>query len=142
MTKKIICIDASFIIRLATSGTEVPSFSNLWTQWELQGYSKIAPTLFYYKVTNAFHRYVISGLLTSEEATEALEYILNLEIILHGNASLHRRALNLAQNLTLPAAYDAHYLALAEQLSADFYTADSRLFNTVKTYFSWIYLVS
>lgn len=40
MTKKIICIDASFIIRLATSGTEVPSFSNLWTQWELQGYSK------------------------------------------------------------------------------------------------------
>ena len=142
MTKKIICIDASFIIRLAISGTSVPSFSNLWTQWELQGYSKIAPTLFYYEVTNAFHRYVISGLLTSEEATEALEYILNLEILLHGNPSLHRRALSLAQNLTLPAAYDAHYLALAEQLSADFYTTDSRLFNTVKTYFSWVYLVS
>ncbi|WP_293158850.1 type II toxin-antitoxin system VapC family toxin [Okeania sp. SIO2C9] len=105
---------SSFIIRLATIGTEVPRFSNLWTQWELQGYSKITPTFFYYEVTNAFHRYVISGLLTSEEATEALEYILSLEIILHGNASLHRRALNLAQNLTLSAAYDAHYLALAE----------------------------
>ncbi|MGD1699403.1 type II toxin-antitoxin system VapC family toxin [Dapis sp. BLCC M229] len=141
MTKKIICIDASFIIRLAISGTEVPSFSNLWTEWELQGYSKIAPTLFYYEVTNAFHRYVISDLLTSEEATEALEYILNLEIILHGNASLHRRALSLAQNLTLPAAYDAHYLALAEQLSADFYTADTRLFNAVKNFFPWVYLV-
>ena len=43
--KKIICIDASFIIRLAISGTEIPSFSNLWTQWELRGYTKIAPTL-------------------------------------------------------------------------------------------------
>ncbi|NER02438.1 MAG: type II toxin-antitoxin system VapC family toxin [Okeania sp. SIO3C4] len=71
-----------------------------------------------------------------------MEYILNLEIILRGNASLHRRALNLAQNLTLPAAYDAYYLALTEQLSANFYTADSRLFSTVKTYFSWIHLVS
>ncbi len=142
MTKKIICIDASFVIRLVISGTSVPSFSNLWTQWELQGYSKIAPTLFYYEVTNAFHRYVISGLLTLEEATEAWEYILNLEILLHGNASLHRRALSLAKNLALPAAYDAHYLALAEQLSADFYTADSRLFNTVKNCFPWVYLVS
>ena len=45
--KKIICIDASFIIRLAISGTSIPSFSHLWTQWELQGYSKIAPSLFY-----------------------------------------------------------------------------------------------
>jgi len=50
--------------------------------------------------------------------------------------------LSLAQNLTFPAAYDAHYLALAEQLSADFYTAYSRLFNAVKNFFPWVYLVS
>ncbi len=51
-------------------------------------------------------------------------------------------AFSLAQNLTIPAPYDSHYLALAEKLSADFYTADSRLFNTVKNYFSRVYLVS
>ena len=140
MTQKIVCIDASFVVRLATSNAETTVFRDLWQQWELEKYQKIAPTLFYYEIINAFHRYAISGELTPEEAEKALEYSLSLEIEFYRNVSLHRKAFNLAKKLALPAAYDAHYLALAQDLSAEFYTADRRLFNAVNSIYSWVKL--
>ncbi len=47
---------------------------------------------------------------------------------------------NLAKKLALPAAYDAHYLALAQDFAAEFYTADKRLFNAVNSIYSWVKL--
>lgn len=142
MTTEVICVDASFVVRLATSGTALYSFRDLWNEWQSAGYTKVAPTLFYYEITNALHRYVVAGQLLPEEADQALEYVLNLEITLYGEATLHLRALNLARKLTLPATYDAHYLALAEQLEADFYTADRRLFNAVHITLPWVHLAT
>jgi predicted nucleic acid-binding protein len=54
---------------------------------------------------------------------------LDLPIELFGGIGLHRRALELAQSLSLPATYDAHYLAVAEDLQAELWTADRRLFR-------------
>jgi predicted nucleic acid-binding protein len=105
-------------------------------------YQRIAPTLFYYEITNAFHRYARYGELTPEEAEEGLEYSLSLEIEFYRNTSLHRKAFNLAKNLALPAAYDAHYLALAQEFLAEFYTADRRLFNAVNSIYPWVKLAS
>ncbi len=42
-----------------------------------------------------------------------------------------RRALAIANRFDLQATYDAHYLALAELLDCDFWTADRRLLNTL-----------
>ena len=36
------------------------------------------------------------------------------------------------------AAYDAHYLALAEMLGCEFWNADERLYNTVKDELPWV----
>jgi predicted nucleic acid-binding protein len=84
----------------------------------------------------------VAGQLLPEEADQALEYVLNLKITLYGEATLHLRTLNLARKLTLPATYDAHYLALAEQIEADFYTADRQLFNAVHTTLPWVHLAT
>jgi predicted nucleic acid-binding protein len=40
---------------------------------------------------------------------------------------LHERALLLADDYKLPAAYDGYYVALAENLGCDLWTADERL---------------
>jgi predicted nucleic acid-binding protein len=40
--------------------------------------------------------------------------------------------------LGLKAAYDAYYLALAESLKADFWTADQRLTNAVAEKLPWV----
>jgi len=65
---------------------------------------------------------------------------LSLPISLHGQATLHRRALRLAGSLALPAICDAHHLALAEALDAGFWTADRRLVRAVRETLPWVHL--
>jgi predicted nucleic acid-binding protein len=92
-------------------------------------------------VSNALHRYVVHGELLPEEALEGLEAALDLGITLYGDRELHKRALRLAERLSLPAAYDAHYLALAETLGAEFWTADRRLIDAVGAALPWVHKV-
>ena len=66
---------------------------------------------------------------------------MNLGLRFFGDAELHRQALKIAQRYNLPATYDAHYLALAERLGIEFWTADRRLFNAVQSSLSWVNLV-
>lgn len=126
MTSGVVCIDANFVVRLATRGTLEPEYMELWTQWQESGVIVVAPTLLYYEINNAIHRSRVAGPLLPEEAEQALNYALSLEIGLYGDAELHRRALALAREFALPAAYDAHYLALAERFEAELWTADRR----------------
>ncbi len=45
-----------------------------------------------------------------------------------------------AAHYKLPAAYDAQYLALAEWMKMDLWTADARLINTLKPFkLNWIH---
>jgi predicted nucleic acid-binding protein len=141
MSKNIICIDANFVVRLVCSHPSETIYINLWTEWKNNNYEIFAPTLFYYEVTNALYRMNRANQLTLEETNLALEYALELDVTLYGNIGLHRQADKLARKLNLSAAYDAHYLALAQILEVNFYTADKRLFNSVKDVFSWIYFV-
>jgi predicted nucleic acid-binding protein len=50
-------------------------------------------------------------------------------------------ALVIAGRFTLPATYEAHYLALAERFGVEFCTTDRRLFNTVSASLPWVRLV-
>ena len=52
-------------------------------------------------------------------------------ITLTAPARLYNQAIALADAHNLPAAYDAHYLALAETLTCDLWSDDQRLIRTV-----------
>lgn len=127
-----VCVDASFVIRLLESGEPDSAAIRLWVEWHEAERPVVAPTLLYYEVTNALRRYVAHGMLLPQEADKLLDTALKLDITLYGDAELHRRALKLAKAFSLAAAYDAHYLALAERLGAEFWTADKRLVQAVQ----------
>jgi len=127
MPNSVVCLDASFILRLLTSTTPDAPAMRMWREWHKEERRLVAPALLYYEVTNALHRYMIHGELTPQEASELLDKALALDIRIYGDPDLHRRALQMAQLFSLPAAYDAHYLALTEQLGAELWTADQRL---------------
>ncbi len=138
---KILCLDASFIIRYLTSKDTESIYQQYWSQWKADGSTLIAPTLIMYEVLNAFHRASLAGQMTSDEVEEFLERGLNLGLRFYGDAQLHREALKMAQKYNLPATYDAHYLALAERLEVELWTADKRLYNPVRDSLDWVHLI-
>lgn len=69
-------------------------------------------------------RLVRQGILQPARAEQAIEDLLALRITRHAPALLLRRIWRLRQNLT---AYDAAYVALAEELHAPLITRDQRI---------------
>lgn len=136
-----VCLDASVIIRLMLIPDD-GAIQELWNSWHTQGYRLVAPTLLYHEITNALYQQEKNELLSAEFIGDALDFALSLPIQLVGDVALHQRARELAVQYKLPATYDAHYLALAERLNVELWTADARLFNTVQSYgVEWVKLV-
>ncbi len=136
-----VCVDANLVIRLIADPND-EAVLRLWEQWDAEGRQLAAPALLYYEVTNALYRYQRMGLMSPTSVRLALQAALSLPFHLHQDAALHQRALDLAEQFGLPAAYDAHYLALAERLSAEFWTADRRLAQAVREEMPWVRLLT
>lgn len=135
-----LCVDANLVIRLVADPKD-ESIRRLWEQWDAEKRQLAAPTLLYYEVTNVLDRYQKQGLMSASAVRLALKAALSLPLRLYGELDLHWQALDLAERFSLPAAYDAHYLALAEWMGGEFWTADRRLAQAVQTALPWVHLV-
>jgi len=129
------------VVQLVVGGAQADKISNFWLTWLDGSRPLVAPTLLYYEVSNAIHRYLVHGYLLPQAADEALIAALSLDISLYEDQDLHHRSLKLARRFSLPATYDAHYLALSERLGAEFWTVDRRLARIVSADLPWVHLV-
>lgn len=89
--------------------------------------SLAAPDLLRVEAISVIRRQLVSGALTSAQANNAIEDLLNLPLTVYATAPLLRRAWELRDNAT---AYDACSVALAEALGCALLTADQRLANS------------
>ena len=92
----------------------------------IKGQSLAAPDLLRVEAVSVIRRQFLNGALTGTQATNAIEDLLNLPIVVYPTSALLRRAWELRDNTT---AYDACYVALAEALGCPLATADQRLAN-------------
>lgn len=136
-----VCVDASVVVQLVVGGGQADKISDLWLTWLEAARPLVAPTLLYYEISNAIHRYLVHDYLLPQAADEALTAALTLDISLYEDQDLHHRSLKLARRFSLPATYDAHYLALSERLGAEFWTVDRRLARIVQTALPWVHFV-
>jgi predicted nucleic acid-binding protein len=127
-------------VRLVTV-SELNPVQAIWFRWWSEGHRFAAPRLLRYEVTNALHRLRRFGELSDRAAQAALRVALDQPIQLYDDELLHPRALELSSRFNRPATYDAHYLALAEHLSCDFWTIDERLYNATHHQLPWVRLV-
>src|SRR5258707_3696778 len=96
------------------------------------------PTLFLYEIVAVLRKNSNRGLLTATDAVKYRDVLLAQPVQPIIDQGLLRRAHELAESLNRPSAYDAQYLALAERLNCDFWTADEKLFNAVRGQLGWV----
>lgn len=122
-----VIVDASLVFKSLVREELTDETLALLRSWENQKIRLAAPYLMLAEVTNTLHRRVVGGSLTVEAASHLLDNLLSMNIELYETDRLHHRALKLASQFRQGAAYDSHYLALAETLGCHLWTADQRL---------------
>lgn len=103
-----------------------------------QGATIVVPTLFLYEVVAVLRKNVYRGLLSPGEALKHRDVLLAQPVQPMIDSGLLRRAYELAEQFNRPTAYDSQYLALAERLGCEFWTADERLFNATNQQLKWM----
>ena len=127
-----VCIDASLALKWVLPETYTNRAQELLRDWITKGYTLIAPTLFIYEVTSALRNKVYRQIITLEEGSSALNQILPGRIELLTSPNLVESAWAISEDLELPTAYDAFYLALAKGEDCEFWTADATLVKILK----------
>lgn len=135
-----VCIDASLALKLVLAETDSDRVQAQWQRWIEEGTELVAPTLFVFESISAIRLNETRKLITAEAADlafrEFLEQIQEVHLMLPND--LHSRAWELAKRLKQSQVYDAYYLALAESLDCEFWTADDRLYGIAHRAFSWV----
>lgn len=89
------------------------------------------PALCDVEVVSGLRRCILERLITPSRAEEALVDYLDLPLTRHGHQALLTRVFQLRSNFS---AYDATYVALAEQLDAELLTWDDPLGKAVRAH--------
>ncbi len=135
-------VDANIPIQTVLDITD--NLERFWERVDLEQITPCAPRLWLSETTSAIRFLLSRKQITSDEAEQALRTIHGLRVeIINEDEELCLRALELAGKLGQSKAYDAIYLALAEKLVVDFWTADERLANRCRKdlKLSWVYLI-
>ncbi|MFQ5846985.1 MAG: type II toxin-antitoxin system VapC family toxin [Candidatus Methylomirabilales bacterium] len=122
-----ICLDASLVLKLVLPEPDRPHVRELWDQWVDQRETICAPWLFPFEVHSVLRQKVARGVLGPGEDRAAWAVVHGLGIQIQHEEGLWDLAWVLAQKYQRPTTYDVVYLALAEILDCDFWTADRRL---------------
>jgi predicted nucleic acid-binding protein len=127
-----VVVDASLAIKWVLKEPYTDDALALAGEWADTETRPTAPCLLLAEVTNVLHRRTLLGHISPGQAKAFLAGLLDMGIEVRESPQIHLRALELAHQLQMPAVYDAHYLALADILGCDLWTADERFFNLVK----------
>ena len=103
----------------------------------------VAPVLWAYETTLAITKTVHFGQITVAEGRLVLEQLNVLGVRLFApDADQNRAAFDWTLRLKRASVYDSYYLALAQGLECDFWTADGRLFNALKDeHLRWLHWI-
>jgi predicted nucleic acid-binding protein len=119
--------DANLLVVMVSGDARQPMASELVEAWITAGEDIYAPELLPYEVASAFTRLVAGGSISSRQARLAWETLELLPIVRHPLSDGLSRVVEIALALKRQSAYDAAYIALAQELGAVLWTLDGPL---------------
>ena len=133
-----VCVDASLIIPTLVPHPLSNQAEQLLTRFRRERTTLTAPTLLAFEVISTLRGFVHLKTISPERGEQALTQFVQLPIRLSSRRGIFPLAFRLAHEFNRPRAYDTAYLALAQLLSCEFWTADERLYNAVKGKLAWV----
>lgn len=129
-------VDASLAIKWLVEEEYSDVARALSSDWESSGVKTFAPAILMpAEVANALHRRVVRGELDLQTAARLLDDLLAFGIELVAPPEIHGAALSAASRIGQGAVYDSHYLALAERLDCELWTAVRRFYRSARRAF-------
>ena len=135
-----ICVDASLVLSWLIPVQRSRSVIDFWSRISDEQTDLCGPPLLFSEVSSALRLRVYLAELTPDEGERLLDTFFALGIVESNPPGLTRRAWELAKQFNHPRAYDAQYIALAEIEGCEFWTADARLYNSLRGLLPWVNL--
>ena len=126
-----VVVDASLAFKWLVREEYTDKALAILREWNKEEVTPVAPHLLPFEVSNALHKRVTRSELSVEGAVDLIGNLLTSQIELHQPWNLHGKALEIASRFGEAAAYDAHYLALAESLGCQLWTADRKFYQSI-----------
>lgn len=138
-----IVLDANLVASLVIPLPYSEQATELVLDWKRQGVTFVAPALWSYEVSTVLRKAVVADYLPSTELDFALKQIWKINIQdVPASLALHRGALVWAERLGQSKTYDSAYLAVAESMQIDFWTADRSLAQSAQRGGAhWVYSI-
>lgn len=133
-----VVVDASIVLKWLIAEPDSVAANHLWLSWQTRGLQPVAPNWISAEVSNALLQAITRGQFTVDYASGLLRELPRF-VRMNELALVHSgRALELANQMGLRATYDLHYLAMAEQLGCELWTADERFWRIVRPSFHFV----
>jgi len=126
------CVDASLVLAIVLREAFAPLAVALWDFWADNDVERLVPSLYFAEVTSTIRREVYRRTITADEGEDAFESVMRMRVSHVPATELQEAAWILARQYNRARAYDAQYLAVANGLGCDLWTADRRLVNAVR----------
>jgi len=131
-------VDASLAVKRVIPEDHSAEADALLQNWQTRSIRRVVPSWFACEIGNVLYKRMLKRTLTLVQAQGNLEAILSEVVVLDFEPKTAKRGLELAQTFGRSASYDAHYLALAEHLGCELWTADEKFWNATKGTFKWV----
>ena len=125
----LLVIDANIAVKWVTDEPDHDIAISLYNDTIRSGRAIVTPYHFDGEVANAIWRKAFRGLISLDAAFLALDAFGSFETVALAPDGLLRTGFEISRSLGAAAVYDALYVALAEIVGCELWTADSRLLN-------------
>ena len=133
-----VVVDASLAVKWVLEEDFTAEARMALLDWQTRRIRRVVPSWFGCEVANVLYKRMRKNTLTLMEAQTAVEGLLGDVVIRDHEPAVSARALAIALQLGRLASYDSHYVALAERLSCDLWTADERFWNASSAAFPFV----
>ena len=139
---EVVVVDASIAMKWLVNEEDSDTARTLGRSWRSDSVRLAAPHIILAEVSNALYQRVRRNLMSVAYAQGLLRRFVLDGLEVHHTVTLYRNAIQIASELGQDASYDSLYLALAESLDCELWTADGRFQRAAREHYPRVRLLA